>query len=183
MSAIARSGVSARIQPEPSSCPPSPPAIVKTQYRMQQRSPAAVSERLTRRRGAAEGAPCRSAARLGIGAGGGAARLLEHAECPGTGARLVVDTGGAGPGHGPRLAERLSMQPDEWQAFVTRQSAQEIARWLEGRGGLHRPIASLSMHELEAMATAAISRFVVLASERRQQAPEESDELTRLLLA
>lgn len=75
------------------------------------------------------------------------------------------------------------MQPDEWQAFVTRQSALEIARWLEGRGGLHRPIASLHMHELEAMTTAAISRFVVLASERRQQAPEESDELTRLLLA
>ena len=75
------------------------------------------------------------------------------------------------------------MAPDAWQAFVTRQSAEEIGRWLEGRGGLHRPIASLGMGDLEAMATAAISRFVVLASQRIARAPDDSEDLIRILLA
>ena len=75
------------------------------------------------------------------------------------------------------------MGPDEWQAFVTRQSAEEIGRWLEGRGGLHRPVGGLSMADLEAMATAAISRFVVLASQRIAQGPEEDPDLIRILLA
>lgn len=74
------------------------------------------------------------------------------------------------------------MTPDTWQAFVTRQAAEEIGRWLEARGRLDRPIASLTRGELEAMATAAISRFVVLASQRIREAPEESDDLTRILL-
>ncbi len=74
------------------------------------------------------------------------------------------------------------MSPDEWQAHVTREAALEIGRWLEARGRLHRPVASLTLPELEAMAMAAISRFVVLASERMLGAPEESEDLTRLLL-
>jgi hypothetical protein len=74
------------------------------------------------------------------------------------------------------------VSPDEWQAHVTREAALEIGRWLEGRGRLHRPVASLTLPELEAMAVAAISRFVVLASERMLEAPEESEDLTRLLL-
>lgn len=74
------------------------------------------------------------------------------------------------------------MCPDAWQAFVTRQAAEEIGRWLEARGRLGRPVASLTMSDLEAMAAAAISRFVVLASQRIREAPEESDDLTRILL-
>lgn len=74
------------------------------------------------------------------------------------------------------------MRADAWQAFVTRQAAEEIGRWLEARGRLDRPVASLTRGELEAMATAAISRFVVLASQRIREAPEESDDLTRILL-
>ena len=59
-----------------------------------------------------------------------------------------------------------AMTDDQWQAHVTREAAREIGRWLEGRGRLHQPITTLSLAELEGMATAAISRFVLLASER-----------------
>ena len=74
------------------------------------------------------------------------------------------------------------MTNDEWQAHVTGEAARAVGEWLEGRGRLHQPIRSLTMPELEAMATAAISRFVVLASERLRARPESSDALTRLLL-
>jgi hypothetical protein len=74
------------------------------------------------------------------------------------------------------------MTNDAWQAHVTREAAREIGRWLEGRGRLHQPIAILSLGELECMATAAISRFVVLASERIRERPQDSEDLTALLL-
>ena len=54
--------------------------------------------------------------------------------------------------------------------------------WLEGRGRLHQPIAALTMAELEAMAANAISRFVVLGSQRIRDCPEDSENLSRLLL-
>jgi hypothetical protein len=72
--------------------------------------------------------------------------------------------------------------PDEWQAHVTREAAKEIGRWLESRGRLAAPVASLTLSDLEAMATAAISRFVVLGSQRIRDQPEDSADLTRLLL-
>ena len=50
------------------------------------------------------------------------------------------------------------MTPDEWQAHVTRAAALEIGKWLEARGKLHQPIASLTLGDLEAMAVNAISR-------------------------
>ncbi len=56
------------------------------------------------------------------------------------------------------------MTPDEWQAHVTRESALEIGRWLEARGKLQGPIASLTLGDLEAMASSAISRWIVLQS-------------------
>ena len=66
-----------------------------------------------------------------------------------------------------RSAQRLSpMTDDEWQAHVTREAAKAIGTWLEGRGRLHQPIAALTIAELEAMATNAICRFVVLGSQR-----------------
>ena len=74
------------------------------------------------------------------------------------------------------------MTDDAWQAHVTREAAREIGRWLEGRGRLHQPITVLNLGELEGMATAAISRFVVLASERIREQPAESEDLTALLL-
>jgi len=82
------------------------------------------------------------------------------------------------------------MISDQWQAHVTREAAKAIGRWLEGRGRLHQPIATLTLAELEAMAASAISRFVVLASQRIRApgtecpgGPEDSEDLSRLLSA
>jgi hypothetical protein len=75
-----------------------------------------------------------------------------------------------------------AMTDDAWQAHVTREAARDIGRWLEGRGRLHQPIAVLTSGELECMATAVISRFVVLVSERIHDRPEASEDLTTLLL-
>ncbi len=74
------------------------------------------------------------------------------------------------------------MTDDEWQTHVTREAAKAVGEWLEGRGRLHQPIRCLTMPDLEAMAANAISRFVVLATERIKAQPEESGDLTRLLL-
>ena len=74
------------------------------------------------------------------------------------------------------------MTADEWQAHVTTEAARAIGEWLEGRGRLHQPIARLTLPELEAMAACAITRFVVLASERIRDQPDDAEDLTRLLL-
>ena len=75
------------------------------------------------------------------------------------------------------------MTPDEWQAHVTRAAALEIGKWLEARGRLQHPIASLTLGDLEAMAVNAISRWIVLQSERlhRLDWPQE-DPIAMLLL-
>ena len=70
---------------------------------------------------------------------------------------------------------------DAWQAHVTREAAKDIGRWLEGRGRLHQPIAALGLGGLECLASAAISRFIVLATERVREQPEDSGELAALL--
>jgi hypothetical protein len=77
------------------------------------------------------------------------------------------------------------MTHDEWQAQVTREAAGAIGRWLEARGAgkLGSPIASLTMADLEAMASNAISRWIVLQSERlAQQGWPREDPIGRLLL-
>lgn len=76
------------------------------------------------------------------------------------------------------------MNPDDWQAHVTMEAALAMGRWLEARGRLDRPIASLTRKDLECMASNAISRFIVLASERRTAAPdaEERESLDLLLM-
>ena len=80
-------------------------------------------------------------------------------------------------------ASRPPSEADRWQAQVTRGAALEIGRWLEARGRLHQPIASLSLGDLEAMATAAISRWIVLQTEKHQRAgwPSEDPIATVLL--
>ncbi len=74
------------------------------------------------------------------------------------------------------------MSPDEWQANVTREAAKEIGKWLEARGRLDRPIASLRLAELDAMASVAISRFIVLASHKIQEEPGSHLGLENLLM-
>jgi len=73
------------------------------------------------------------------------------------------------------------MTADQWQAHVTREAAKAIGEWLEGRGRLHQPIAALTMGDLEAMASSAIARFVVMGSERIKERPQD-EALTRFLL-
>jgi hypothetical protein len=77
------------------------------------------------------------------------------------------------------------MTDDEWHAHVTREAAKAIGRWLEARGGLHQPIRCLTIAELEAIADNAISRFIVLASQRIAEKPAEpgSQKLSTLLLS
>lgn len=77
------------------------------------------------------------------------------------------------------------MTDDEWQAHVTRETAREMGEWLSARGAgrLRSPIASLMLADLEAMAASAISRWIVLQSQRLAEAgwPTE-DPIRRLLL-
>ncbi len=76
------------------------------------------------------------------------------------------------------------MTEDEWQAHVTREAAKAIGDWLEARGvgKLRSPIASLTMADLEALASNAVSRWIVVQSERLQRHgwPRE-DPIERLL--
>lgn len=75
----------------------------------------------------------------------------------------------------------MAKSDDEWQAHVTREAAKAIGAWLESRGRLNQPIRSLTMHDLECMASNTIARFVVLSSRRICENPEESDDLRWLL--
>ena len=75
------------------------------------------------------------------------------------------------------------MTEDEWQAHVTREAAKEIGTWLEARGRLDRPIRTLTMRDLEAMADNAISRFIVLASRRIHEKPQDTKPLRSFLMA
>ena len=74
------------------------------------------------------------------------------------------------------------MTSNEWQAHVTREAAKAMGEWLEGRGRLHQPIATLTMGDLEAMASNAIARFVVMSPERIRTKAENAEDLTRFLL-
>lgn len=74
------------------------------------------------------------------------------------------------------------MTDDEWQAHTTHEAAKAIGEWLEGRGRLHQPIRCLTMPDLEAMAQNAISTFIVLASRRVTEQPEEPGSLKLSML-
>jgi hypothetical protein len=74
------------------------------------------------------------------------------------------------------------MTSDEWQAQVTHEAAKAIGQWLEARGRLHQPIATLTMADLEAMATNAIGCFVVMGSQRIAAKEDTGGDLSRLLL-
>jgi len=60
---------------------------------------------------------------------------------------------------------------DAWQASVTREAAEAVGEWLVGRGGLERPIRTLVIGDLEAMAVAAISLWIKRSSERQASPP------------
>jgi hypothetical protein len=75
------------------------------------------------------------------------------------------------------------MADDAWQTYVTREAARAVATWLEARGRLQQPIAALTLSDLEGIATVAVSRFVVLASERIRERPNDAATLRNLLMA
>ena len=75
------------------------------------------------------------------------------------------------------------MTEDEWQAHVTREAAKEIGAWLEARGRLDQPIRNLTMRDLEALAQNAITQFIVLASRRVAEEPEDTRDLRRFLMS
>lgn len=75
------------------------------------------------------------------------------------------------------------MTEDEWQAHVTREAAKEIGAWLEARGRLDQPIRSLTMRDLEALAQNAITQFIVLASRRVTEEPEDTRDIRRFLMS
>jgi hypothetical protein len=73
---------------------------------------------------------------------------------------------------------------DAWLDHVRAECAKAVGEWLEGSVRLERPIRSLTFSELQNMAEAATSRWIVLASRRIAERPDapESQRLSTLLL-
>jgi hypothetical protein len=68
------------------------------------------------------------------------------------------------------------LEHDQWQAYLVSEAAKAAGKWLEQRGNLGRPIASLSKRELEDMCHAAILRWIQIASHRLAERPEEREQ-------
>jgi hypothetical protein len=82
------------------------------------------------------------------------------------------------------LENARRMSPDEWQAFSNREAALAIAQWFEADGRrLERPIRTLTLRELEAIADKALSRWIVVNSARLKLRPEASEDLRWLYMA
>lgn len=63
------------------------------------------------------------------------------------------------------------------------EAAKAAGRWLEIQGGnLCRPVASLTQRDLEGLITAALMRWIQLASYRVAERPEERDRLGWILM-
>lgn len=82
----------------------------------------------------------------------------------------------------PRPVNRSAS--DVWADHVRSECAKAVGAWLEGSVRLDRPIRSLTAKELENIAEAANSCWIVLASRRIAEAPDESESprLSTLLL-
>lgn len=72
------------------------------------------------------------------------------------------------------MAARDRNSDDVWADHVRAQCARAVGEWLEGSVRLERPIRSLTLSELQGIAEAATSRWIVLASQRIAQAPDAS---------
>jgi len=75
--------------------------------------------------------------------------------------------------------------PDDlWADHVRNECAKAVTEWLEGSVRLERPIRSLTSSDLQNIAEAATSRWIVLASQRIAQVPDDpvSRKLSRLLM-
>jgi hypothetical protein len=72
------------------------------------------------------------------------------------------------------------MDDDEFHAHVTRQSALAMGSWLTEANLLHRVVKSLSVTDLESLATAAVSTFIAEQSKRLREKPEAGDRYSLL---
>ena len=73
---------------------------------------------------------------------------------------------------------------DAWADHVRAECAKAVGEWLEGSVRLERPVRSLTSSELQGIAEAATSRWIVLASQRIARARDDlgSRRLSTLLL-
>jgi hypothetical protein len=85
---------------------------------------------------------------------------------------------------GAKAKPRERSPNDKWANDVRAECARAVGEWLEGSVRLDPPIGSLSFSQLECIAEAAISRWIVLASRRIAEQPDdpESQKLSMLLL-
>jgi len=88
------------------------------------------------------------------------------------------------------MAERVKRRApkssdDLWLDHVRAECANAAGAWLESSVRLERPIRSLTSFELQCLAEAVTSRWIVLASERIAAHPNEpgSPKISTLLLA
>lgn len=84
-----------------------------------------------------------------------------------------------------RPREPQHRNPDDvWADQVRAECATAVGEWLENSVRLDRPIQSLTSSELQGIAEAATSRWIVLASVRIARAPHDSGSrrLSTLLL-
>ena len=82
------------------------------------------------------------------------------------------------------MAARVRNPDDVWAGHVRAECAKAVGEWLEGSVRLERSVRSLTSSELQGIAEAATSRWIVLASKRIAQAPHASGSptLSTLLL-
>ena len=73
------------------------------------------------------------------------------------------------------------LSDDDWQAFTVQEAAKAIGEWLETRGRLDQPIKHLTMRDLEGMADAALTRFIVVSSYRLKACRNPQPDLDWLL--
>jgi len=85
--------------------------------------------------------------------------------------------------HDREKVEPRAVHPaDVWAADAAAAVAVSMAAWLKGSVQLSRPISSLTRDELERLATGAINTWIVLASKRMADMPEDSREIRKLLM-
>jgi hypothetical protein len=83
------------------------------------------------------------------------------------------------------MAKPRERSPDDtWLDHMRVECAKAVGEWLESSVRLERSIRSLTFSELQCIAEAATSRWVVLASRRIAEKPDapESPRLSTLLL-
>jgi len=75
----------------------------------------------------------------------------------------------------PTAAELATMPDQEFHTHATRAAALAIGEYLQASIKLHRPIRSLTLFELECLASAAISRWIVMRAERAASGRPDPD--------